>query len=984
MFVLFATNMSIAQTISTFPYSEDFESFSTCGTGCGAVCPLVGGTNAWTNDLGDNLDWLVDVGGTSSSSTGPSVDLNPGTSSGNYLYIETSCSGTGYPNMTANLLSPQIDLTGANAMQFQFGWHMFGTSMGTMHVDVSSDNGVTWVTDVIPAWTDNQDLWQQTTVDLSAWNGSTVIVRLRGITGSSFGSDMAVDDIVIYDLIPNDAGIASFINPSFPTCSFNDSVSVELWNYGTDTLFNVNIDWVWNAAPQTQVNWTGALASGQSEVVYLGSVAYANSDVLIAQTSLPNGVVEPASGAGNDTQIITVSTGLNGTYAVGATGIYPTVTAAVADLNTFGVCGPVVFELEDGTYNEQITLTEAIGMSATNTVTFQSQNADPALVNLTYAGTTTGDNWTVYMDGGDYYTFNNLTMSNTGLTYGTVIRMENGATSNHWTNNIITGDANVSSTSTNMALVYSPSGSSIDSMNVFDNNDFMYGSYAMYYYGNGTTDLESGTVVTNNTMTDFYYRGMHMYYQNNMEIGGNTITPGPNYTGSIYRIYMVYGDGALRVHNNRIETNKYGYGIYMSNCDASVLDRGYIYNNFVHVGDSLSTSTSYGIYMTSCNNQVITFNSVNMESNGTTSRCIYATGGNQNRVLNNVFRNDGPGYGMYYLSGVVASDNNNIYVPNGVPFYSGGDIPTLSLWQGVTSFDMASDTLDPMFVSSDDLHTCEDMAIDAGALPDSLVLLDIDGQVRDLNTPDIGADEFLGLANLSFADDTLWKCSSDALVLGGWEPTDDAISYLWNTTESTPTVSVTGQGTYSVLVTTACGTANPTTVVMNIPDAVADFTMIQSFLTAAFTNNSSGTINTYLWDFGDGNTSTDLNPTHLYSDTGSYVVTLTVTGPCGTDVSTQTMYSTTVGIDDLAIFNDLEVYPNPNNGEFTINFNLEEAEEVSFELTSMQGTTVWSSALGMINGSHTENVELSNQASGVYFLKVKVGENTTVRKIVVE
>ena len=59
-------------------------------------------------------------------------------------------------------------------------------------------------------------------------------------------------------------------------------------------------------------------------------------------------------------------------------------------------------------------------------------------------------------------------------------------------------------------------------------------------------------------------------------------------------------------------------------------------------------------------------------------------------------------------------------------------------------------------------------------------------------------------------------------------------------------------------------------------------------------------------------------------------------------------------------------------------------EEVSFELTSMQGTTVWSSALGMINGSHTENVELSNQASGVYFLKVKVGENTTVRKIVVE
>ncbi|MFT6500719.1 MAG: hypothetical protein ACJASQ_000828 [Crocinitomicaceae bacterium] len=985
---IFGSNSINAQTITTFPYAEDFESFTTCGTGCGQACPLVGGTNAWTNDLGDNLDWLVDVGGTSSSNTGPTAnggaDHNPGTSSGNYLYIESSCSGTGYPNMTANIWSPAIDLTGTNDVQFEFWYHMYGTSMGSMHVDISSDAGVTWTNDIIPSWTDDIDLWQLQSVSLGAYVGQTVIVRIRHITGTSFGSDAAIDDVNIYDLLQEDAGISAFVNPSFPTCVFNDSVSVELTNYGTDTLTSVDIDWIWNATPGAQVNWTGSVAPGASTTVYLGNVAYTNGDVLIAQTSLPNGVVELPSGNGNDQSSITVSTGLNGAYTVGATGVYPTFAAAISDLNTFGVCGPVVFDVEDGTYIEQIVLTEVIGMSATNTVTFQGLNSDPTLAILEFAGTGSGDNYVVSMDGGDNYHFNNLTLSATGTSFGTVILMSSGSTNNSWMNTVIMGDTNVSTTSTNMALVYSPSGGSIDSMNVFDNNVFQNGSYVMYYYGDGTGDLESGTSITNNTMSGFYYRGVHMYYQNDMVISGNTFTPDVDYTGAIYRIYMVYADGALRVDNNDIQGMNYGYGIYMSNCDALNTNRGYVYNNFIHVGDTATTSTSYGLYLTASSNQVMTNNSVNIESNGTSSRAIYATGGNQNYVLNNIFSNTGPGYGMYYLSGITSSENNNVYVPNGIPFYFGGDVADINTWQGLTSFDYASDTLDPMFASQEDLHSCQGLSIDGGALPDTMVMYDIDGQIRDMNTPDIGADEFLGLDNLAFASDTIWKCTEEALVLGGWEPTDDAISYLWNTTEASPTITVTSEGTYSVLVTTVCGSANPSTVVMNIPDAVAGFTTIHSFMTVALTSTSTGTIDSYLWDFGDGNTSTDLNPTHLYADTGAYIVTLTVTGPCGTDEMTESIWSNTIGVEDLAIFKSLDVYPNPNNGNFTVELNTEEGTEVSLKLTDIKGSLVWTSDAGIVNGSYIENVQVSNQPEGMYFLSVTVGENTAVRKLIIE
>ncbi len=50
-----------------------------------------------------------------------------------------------------------------------------------------------------------------------------------------------------------------------------------------------------------------------------------------------------------------------------------------------------------------------------------------------------------------------------------------------------------------------------------------------------------------------------------------------------------------------------------------------------------------------------------------------------------------------------------------------------------------------------------------------------------------------------------------------------------------------------------------------------------------FTNRSAGTLMSYLWDFGDGNTSTETSPSHLYTNEGTYTVCLTVTDKYGCD-----------------------------------------------------------------------------------------------------
>ena len=50
----------------------------------------------------------------------------------------------------------------------------------------------------------------------------------------------------------------------------------------------------------------------------------------------------------------------------------------------------------------------------------------------------------------------------------------------------------------------------------------------------------------------------------------------------------------------------------------------------------------------------------------------------------------------------------------------------------------------------------------------------------------------------------------------------------------------------------------------------------------AFKDESAGAVTSWKWDFGDGSSSTEQHPQHVYTRGGDFVVTLEVTGPQGT------------------------------------------------------------------------------------------------------
>ncbi len=79
--------------------------------------------------------------------------------------------------------------------------------------------------------------------------------------------------------------------------------------------------------------------------------------------------------------------------------------------------------------------------------------------------------------------------------------------------------------------------------------------------------------------------------------------------------------------------------------------------------------------------------------------------------------------------------------------------------------------------------------------------------------------------------------------------------------------------------------------------------------------NMSQNATSFQWDFGDGNTSTDMAPTHTYTSNGTYTITLIVSNPCGfSDTFTQTITITDLSTVNVATAQDNQtiiIYPNP-------------------------------------------------------------------------
>ncbi|MCS6916457.1 MAG: PKD domain-containing protein [Chitinophagales bacterium] len=132
--------------------------------------------------------------------------------------------------------------------------------------------------------------------------------------------------------------------------------------------------------------------------------------------------------------------------------------------------------------------------------------------------------------------------------------------------------------------------------------------------------------------------------------------------------------------------------------------------------------------------------------------------------------------------------------------------------------------------------------------------------------------------------------SANGLTVSFLNNTGNATSWLWEFGDGSTSSAQHPQHTYAaagnyevcLTATNSCGQATfCTTVIVACALPVAAFNAQVDFLQVSFENLSSGA-DSYLWDFGDGTTSTDVHPQHTYLNAGTYTVCLAATNSCGT------------------------------------------------------------------------------------------------------
>jgi len=123
-------------------------------------------------------------------------------------------------------------------------------------------------------------------------------------------------------------------------------------------------------------------------------------------------------------------------------------------------------------------------------------------------------------------------------------------------------------------------------------------------------------------------------------------------------------------------------------------------------------------------------------------------------------------------------------------------------------------------------------------------------------------------------------------------------------------------------------------------------------LTVSFADQSTGEITSWSWTFGDGGSSTVQGPSHTYNAAGTYEVSLTVTGPGGSDSETKTSYIT-VSTSPVADFSGT---PTSGNAPLT----------VSFTDMSSGAPTSWSWNFGDGGSSTAQNPSHQYSATGTY------------------
>ncbi len=339
--------------------------------------------------------------------------------------------------------------------------------------------------------------------------------------------------------------------------------------------------------------------------------------------------------------------GMHGTYLVGASDAakYKTIQSAIDALQN-GIESAVTFLIEPGTYTEYLTIPEIDGVSAENTVTFRSQtgNREDVIIKYdTYSPQSSflGDatQGIVNVNGADYITLSNLTLTTGNDSYHSVVLVRNK--SEHVT---------------------------IDNCNIYRDLTLTTGKHVVYVTAKDEKTINNYFTLSNSTLTGGYIGVSVSGNLNNQQVGariiGNTVTE----QGSM-GIYLSGGERQALVDGNIVKntatTKASTKAMDITLSEGSQVSNNYLYTNLGVNADGLyirvikgteeapvqifnnvidhcanGTSSSYAVNFNKASTNTIFANNTIRTSGELVYPCRIGTTQNNLQVLNNIFYSD--------------------------------------------------------------------------------------------------------------------------------------------------------------------------------------------------------------------------------------------------------------------------------------------------------------------------------------------------------
>lgn len=164
---------------------------------------------------------------------------------------------------------------------------------------------------------------------------------------------------------------------------------------------------------------------------------------------------------------------------------------------------------------------------------------------------------------------------------------------------------------------------------------------------------------------------------------------------------------------------------------------------------------------------------------------------------------------------------------------------------------------------------------------------------------------------------------------------------------------------------------------------VASFSFTADTTTVVFTNTSQVSTG-FIWNFGDGATSTEANPTHTYAAPGNYTVTLTAENDCGQTTAVQTVMATSGTNVPLLAESKVRILPNPASEEIRVELDFAaENANVTVTLLDGSGRQIVMEHLNRVR-QMVVTLPVKQLPSGAYQIWVQSEEGVALRKVQVQ